>query len=214
MRSLALTLLSIVVATFPCYGETSVSSQGCRNHIGDVERQKGIPEGLLEAIAHIESKLNPFIVNAGGKAHFFSSSQAAADFVREKQKQGYKNISVGPMQLHVPSHKHKFKSLEDMLDPKQNIAYAGSLLKRLEKQHGSSEAAVRYYHSADPTANRRYKDRVFGAWAKIRSQRKLTPIAHSDKGKGTNPLKNTAPKVKSKPKIKFNYGLRKKTQHP
>lgn len=206
--SISLFLMTLTTAV-SANTDIPVSKEGCLNHICDVEKQKGIPEGLLQAIAHIESKLNPLIVNAAGRAHFFSTIKAAAEFVREKQKQGYKNISVGPMQLHVPSHRHRFNSLEDMFDPQQNISYAGSLLKRLEKQYGSSEAAVRYYHSANPVANRRYKDRVFGAWAKIRSQRNLTPISHTEKP--AVPVKPATPMVKSKPQIKFNYGLRKKS---
>lgn len=190
--------------------EAPASKEGCLDHICIAEKQKGLPEGLLQAIAQIESKLNPFIVNAAGKAHFFSSRQAAADFVREKQKQGFRNISVGPMQLHVPSHRHRFNSLEDMLDPQQNIAYAAALLKRLEKQHGSAEAAVRHYHSPNPVASRQYQNRVFGAWAKIKNQRKLVAVSHTNTHETSQ--KPTPPKVKSKPVIKFNYGLRQKSK--
>jgi hypothetical protein len=194
--SLFLGQASAAVPSFP------LTKQNCQQQINQIEKEKGIPCGLLEAIAHIESKLNPLIVNAGGKAHFFHSIESAANFIREKQKQGYRNISVGPMQLHVPSHRHRFKSLEDMLDPKQNINYAASLFKRLERQYGSAEAAVRHYHSDNPAANGRYKDRVFGAWAKIKHRHPLTPV--STKG-FDHPIKPRA-----KPKIQFGYGARKK----
>lgn len=145
-----------------------------RQCIVEHEKQKGIEPGLMEAIAQIESKLNPYIVNACGRAFHFKTASDAARFVKEKQNQGYRNISVGLTQLHVPSHRSKFGSLEEMMDPGKNVAYAANLLKRLKRKTGSWEKAVRLYHSPNPCSNERYKNRVFGAWAKIRVKRGQT----------------------------------------
>lgn len=143
----------------------------CQNQIHFEEKSKGIEAGLLEAIATIESKLNPYVVNVQGNSHHFRNLQTAVDFVQSKLNRGIQNISVGPMQLHVPSHRRHFKSLKDMIDPVHNIRYAAGLFMRLKRRYGSCEKAVRYYHSSNPNANRQYKDRVFGAWARIKKKR-------------------------------------------
>ncbi len=146
--------------------------QKCVNEIRKVEKDKGIEPGLLEAIAQIESKMNPYVVNACGRAFHFSSAEETARFVKKKQAEGYRNISVGPMQLHVPSHRHKFKSIEQMCEIEPNVAYSAKLLKKLKHKTGSNEGAVKLYHSPDAYANEPYKARVFGAWAKIKVKRK------------------------------------------
>lgn len=150
--------------------------QLCVEEIRKVEKEKGIEPGLLEAIAHVESKLNPYVVNACGRGHSFKSAHDAASFVKAKQREGYKNISVGLMQIHIPSHGHKFKSIEHMFEIKQNVAYSAQLIKKLKRHTGSNEGAVKLYHSPNPNANERYKARVFGAWAKIKSTRKTESI--------------------------------------
>lgn len=161
----------------------------CQNHINFEEKSKGIEAGLLEAIATIESKLNPYVVNVQGRGYQFCTLQEAAHFVNKKISQGIQNISVGPMQLHVPSHRRNFSSIEAMIDPYKNITYAARLFKKLKKQYGSCEKAVRYYHSANPDASRRYKDRVFGAWSRIKSRQKTGPLHPINGTKKENSLK-------------------------
>lgn len=160
-----------------------LSHENCRYHIDKEEKSKGIEPGLLEAIAQIESKLQPLSVNAAGRAYKFKTIEEATSFIRTKQKEGYRNISVGPMQLHVPSHRQNFKSLEDMLDPQKNISYAAKLLTRLKRKTGSTEEAVKLYHSPDKEANQAYRKRVFGAWAAIRKRKVQEVIQTSLKEK-------------------------------
>lgn len=148
-----------------------LTRKACLEHIGREEKLKGIEPGLLEAIAQIESKLSPLSVNAGGRAHFFKTVSEAVCFIKKKQSEGCRNISVGPMQLHLPSHRRNFSSIEEMLDPHQNISYAAKLLSRLQRKTGSMEKAVKRYHSDNPHASENYKNRVFGAWAKIRKRK-------------------------------------------
>ncbi|MBW8309241.1 MAG: transglycosylase SLT domain-containing protein [Candidatus Paracaedibacteraceae bacterium] len=175
--------LGILIATgFVNCCATTLKQQSVER-IRKVEREKGIDIGLLEAIAKIESEFSPYVVNACGRGYTFKSAAEAAKFVKEKQKQGYRNISVGLMQLHVPSHQHHFKSLEQMCEIEPNVAYSAKLFKKLKRNTGSNEAAVERYHSPDPAAQERYKTRVFGAWAKIKLKRKneLQPINTSSK---------------------------------
>ncbi len=179
--------LAVVVSSLPQVH--SKTNEACKECIIKHEKQKGIEPGLLEAIVQIESKFKPYAVNACGRAHNFGSAAEAARFVQDKQNQGYQNISVGPAQLHVPSHRGKFPNLERMIELEGNIACAAKLLKRLKQQTGSWEGAVKRYHSADPYAGERYRSMVFGAWAKIR---KVRGKWDSKAGKKKNPALKVA----------------------
>lgn len=144
------------------------TKEKCKECIVHHENEKGIEPGLVQAIAHVETRMSPYAVNVAGRGYNFHSVEEAEVFIEEKQRQGYRNISVGLMQLHIPSHRGKFKSLKEMMDPEKNVAYAVNYLKLLKRQTGSWDKAVRRYHSPNPVASAKYKDRVFGAWAKIR----------------------------------------------
>jgi len=150
-------------AGMPLKGSTLV----CKDVISKQEAQKGIPQGLLKAIATVESGISPWAINANGRAHIFRSKEAAAKYVRELVESGMGNFSVGCMQLHYASHRHHFKSVEAMLEPENNIAHAAKLIKNLERHHGSLDRAVKFYHSSSPTHHNPYKNRVYGMWAKF-----------------------------------------------
>lgn len=170
-------ILAILVAITAEASSTSVRAtsahQQCLEKIRQVEKEKGIEPGLLEAIAQIESKSCPYVVNACGRGYSFKSASEAAKFVKEKQTQGYRNISVGAMQLHVPSHRRNFKSLEEMCEIEHNVAYGAKLFKKLKRQCGTNEGAIKLYHSPNSHANEIYKTRVFGAWANIKLKRQI-----------------------------------------
>lgn len=146
--------------------ETIIKST-CKELISKHEAQRGIPQGLLKAIATIESGIFPWSVNARGRAYTFESKQAAANHVRALLEDGVKNISIGCMQLHYPSHRRHFTSVEEMFEPENNIAHAAKLIKNLEHRHGSLDQAVKMYHSPSPSHHNPYKNRVYGMWAKF-----------------------------------------------
>src|SRR5690606_21579035 len=133
-----------------------------------------------------------------GRAHFFKTKEHAAKFIRSLIARGVGNISVGFMQLHYPSHRRHFTSIEDMLEPKNNIAHATKLLRRLKNRHGSLEQAVKMYNSASAIYHNRYKAKVYGAWAKIHGQdARLKPVVFKA------PYKTYSQKV---PSIRFGVG--------
>lgn len=179
----------------------------CREVISQQEAQKGIPEGLLRAIATIESGISPWAINERGRAHIFKSKEAAAHYARKLLNEGFSNFSLGCMQLHYASHHRHFKSVEAMLEPENNIAHAAKLIKNLERRHGSLEWAIKFYHSASPAYHNRYKNRVWGAWAKIHgsSQMKRAGLKTVTLKKET-PQKAPAKVVKRVPHIKFGVG--------
>lgn len=175
--------------------------------IAQQESQKGIPQDLLKAIAKIESGISPWAINVSGRAHMFKSKEAAAKYARELVQEGTTNFSVGCMQLHYASHRRHFKSVEAMLEPQNNIAHAATLIKTLERRHGSMERAIKLYHSPSPEHHNKYKNRVYGVWAKIR--RPIQPksdmvlaVALKRDAMDKGPLKKT----KRSSKIKFGVG--------
>ena len=165
-------MIALLCAQFPTWSsgmalKGAITKSTCKDVISKQEAQKGIPQGLLKAIATVESGISPWTVNARGRAHTFGSKEAAASYVRELLEDGVKNISVGCMQLHYPSHRRHFTSVEEMFEPENNIAHAAKLIKKLERRYGSIDQAVKMYHSPSPSHHNPYKNRVYGMWAKF-----------------------------------------------
>ncbi|RYE27588.1 MAG: lytic transglycosylase domain-containing protein [Sphingobacteriaceae bacterium] len=132
--------------------------------ISQAETQYSIPQGLLSAIARIESKMNPHALNIGGKSILVSSKEEANYIVNTHLKNSVTNIDIGIMQLNYRWHSKHFSSVEEMLDPILNIKYAAQLMSDLYKQHGSWQAAVRHYHSANPKYHKKYSRQIILAW--------------------------------------------------
>lgn len=128
------------------------------------EEKHDIPEGLLLAIAEIESSTSPYAINMSGKSHFAGSLNEAKKLVQTALDSGLTNIDIGVMQLNYRWHSKQFTSVDEMLTPEKNIEYAASLLAGLKNTHGSWQEAVRYYHSAKPEHNTRYSRKVVMAW--------------------------------------------------
>src|SRR5690606_22446998 len=98
---------------------------------------------------------------------------AAHEFAKAREH-GAKLIDLGCMQINHHYHSNHFRSLADMLDPRQNVDYAARFLSELKQQHETWSMAVARYHAGpnnDP-AQKRYLCRVianmvatgFGSW--------------------------------------------------
>jgi hypothetical protein len=202
------TLLQALLVTGLIFGQTQASQGGSiKDVISKQEAQKGIPEGLLRAIAKIESGISPWSINSRGRSHIFQSKEAAARYIKQLVGEGHSNFSVGCMQLHYASHRRNFSSVEAMLEPENNIAHAAKLIKNLERRTGSMERAVKFYHSASPSHHNPYQKRVYGVWAKIRGSAKpkdpmVNTVSYQE---GSAPKVATTP-LKRAPKIKMGIG--------
>jgi hypothetical protein len=138
-------------------------------------RQSGLPEGLLPAIARIESgrgrggavRAWPWTLNHAGKGMYFETAAETLDYLRTATRGGRTNIDVGCMQINHRWHGENFPSLEAMLNPETNIAYAIVFLKDLRERHGSWAEAVRHYHSPDEGRGARYYAAFSRAHARI-----------------------------------------------
>ena len=142
----------------------------CRLAIDDVEEEFKIKKNLLHTIASVESgkfvkSRNkrvawPWTVHANGKGYFFNSKEEAVNAVKDMQDSGLKNIDVGCMQINLRYHGGNFSSLEDAFDPKKNVSYSASFLKKLHKRTANWEKTAMHYHSKNAKNGARYKARL------------------------------------------------------
>jgi soluble lytic murein transglycosylase-like protein len=143
----------------------------CKNHYAMAEKKHGIPSGLLEAMGRVESTHNPWAINVNTKGRGYSNKEAALKRIKQARLKGATNINIGCLQLHWYHHLKKFKSINDMIDPKQNVMYAAKYLKILIGRYKSLSMAVRRYNSPSKKHNMRYLKKVAKAWKKIQKDR-------------------------------------------
>ena len=152
----------------------AIFARTCADHIAQAERAARIPQGLMQAIAVVESgrKLPdskartawPWTIHAQGRGRYFKSKRAAVAAVRKLQADGVSNIDIGCMQVNMHYHGEHFGSVEDAFDPARNAAYAAQFLNELQRSRGSWSEAVAYYHSGRPKLNRPYREKVYAVW--------------------------------------------------
>lgn len=124
------------------------------------EIEYSIPPGLLQSIVFIESSYLPFVLNINAKPYRFTNKY---DAIRKaKQSARRKNqIDVGVCQINYNVHGKNFESIEQMINPFENIDYAAKLLSRLAKTRKSWKLAVQYYHGSTSKANNiKYMNKV------------------------------------------------------
>ena len=147
----------------------------CEAIAAQLGAQAGLPEGLLPAIARIESGLAlkggtrawPWTLNTAGQGHYFETSADAMTFLQSVLQNGQRNVDIGCMQINYHWHNENFQSVAAMMDPVQNITYAIEFLKSLRAQSGSWSAAVQRYHSNDPTRGSAYHERFVAALGRV-----------------------------------------------
>jgi soluble lytic murein transglycosylase-like protein len=135
----------------------AAAQQGCLSFIPAAEERYGIPSGVLQAIAEIESNLNPMALNIGGRTHLPDSVEEAMPLLY-RGGQPRRNLNIGCMQIHSAWHLDAVGGRpERFLSPEVNVDYAASLLRRLYEHTGSWSRAVGRYHTGpDYPGFRRY----------------------------------------------------------
>ena len=139
------------------------NSINCRHIARVLERHYDIPEGLLQSIGKVESKLTPWVVCANGKSHYFSNEKDMNAYIHDLSAIT-KNFYIGCMQISYHHHKRRLNPINRMIQPFFNIEYAAKMLVRFHKKHGSWEKAVQCYHSGVFPSNIAYQKRIFSAW--------------------------------------------------
>lgn len=130
--------------------------------------EAGLPEGLLPAIARVESgkrtaqgvRAWPWTLNQGGDGSYHASLAEALAHLDGLLAKGIRNVDLGCMQLNWRWHGDAFPDAATMMDPVANTRYAAAFLRDLHRQHGSWTQAVAHYHSADPARGPAYAARV------------------------------------------------------
>lgn len=152
------------------------AAQDCSSLAADAGAAEGLPEGLLSAIAMVESGHTdangtrapwPWTLNQGGKSMFFDTKAEALDYLQSAVSSGVTNIDVGCMQLNWKWHAGAFSSLDQMFDPVANTRYAARFMRELQSRLGSWEVATAAYHSTDPTRGQDYLRKVIAAQADL-----------------------------------------------
>lgn len=152
----------------------------CETMAAEAGRRAGLPDGLMPAIARIESgrtlagqrRAWPWTLNHAGRGLYFDTRDEALAYLRKATRGGRTNIDVGCMQINHYWHGQAFETgqggaspgggpssdaaLMRMLDPATNLAYAVQFLSDLHARHGSWAEAVRRYHSPDAARGARY----------------------------------------------------------
>jgi len=151
----------------------ATAENSCEAVTSEAEEAFSLPEGILTAIARVESgrkmqdgvyKAWPWTINDNGKGLFFDTRQSAIDYIKKQEDLNNPAIDIGCMQISVKWHAHAFSSHASMLDPYTNIAYAAIFLEELYQNHGEWDLAIKHYHSADTQKNVPYLQKVNAVW--------------------------------------------------
>jgi soluble lytic murein transglycosylase-like protein len=176
LRLLASALAAISLSSAASAGATATNP--CEPEILRAADRYGVPAGILYAVGLTETgnkgSLQPNALNIEGKAVFPRSRAEALAAFANARREGKTLIDLGCMQINHHYHASHFRSVEDMLDPRQNVDYAARFLASLHARHETWSMAVARYHAGpdnDP-AQKVYVCRVianmvatgFGKW--------------------------------------------------
>ncbi len=123
------------------------ANQGCKRLIPSIAVEIGIPTTILLAMADVESRFEPYVLNHAGKTLKFTTSKEALTYVEAQIKQGQNNLDIGCLQINWKAHQRNFESPKELLSPEYNICYAAQFLKSLYQEFGTWAKAVAAYHS-------------------------------------------------------------------
>jgi hypothetical protein len=189
--------LATPVKARPLWAE---ASSLCSRAIAAANPGSGIPHGILNAIALVESGRRnpdtalqepwPWSYNVDGESHFSDSKAAAIAEVSALLAQGRRSIDVGCMQINLLHHPTAFSDLHQAFDPEANLRYAIRFLTSLHESTGSWDQAVARYHSATPERGAAYRQRVASAGGRTMSPPRV--VARSILPPGLNPAEQRA----------------------
>lgn len=150
----------------------------CEAEILTAARAYGVPPGILYSVGLTETgrkgSLYPYALNIEGRTVYAKSRADAIQEFEHARAEGKSLIDLGCMQINHHYHGAEFRSVNAMLDPQANVAYAARFLARLHARHETWTMAVARYHAGpnNNPAQKRYVCRVianlvatgYGAW--------------------------------------------------
>ena len=168
-------LVSFYLTIMLCLSNISIASASteCLTAITKYEQLYKIPTGLLKAVSKVESEYNPLALNDGLTAHNFKTKHEVINRINYLVDIGKTNFDIGCMQINYYWHGKNFTSVEEILDVSWNVRYAAALIYGLYKDHGTWQAAVRYYHSREPSTHKIYSKKIALAWLREKTANAL-----------------------------------------
>ena len=170
--------LATICRSSAVVGAARAAANPCEPEILRASDRYGVPTAILYAVGLTETgkkgSLQPNALNIEGKPVFPHSRAEALATFENARREGKTLIDLGCMQINHRYHGDHFRSVQDMLDPHQNVDYAARFLASLHARHLSWSMAVARYHAGpdnDP-AQKVYVCRVianmvstgFGKW--------------------------------------------------
>eukprot|EP01037_Dinobryon_pediforme_P007304 gene7304-7375_t len=147
-------LMLVLVPTFifnPLPVQAGEAAGRCEAEMTRAAQRNHVPVAVLYAVGLTETGrrgwLNPYAMNIEGRPYFAKDLPDAVRAFTQAKQQGLRLIDIGCMQIDHHYHAQNFRSLDDMFDPQQNVAYAVQMLQQLKAQHGSWTLAVARYHA-------------------------------------------------------------------
>ncbi|SOE00364.1 transglycosylase SLT domain-containing protein [Caenispirillum bisanense] len=143
----------------------------CRPLAAQAEAEFGVPPGILQAIALVESGLGgrawPWTINASGRPFYLRTHSDAVVVAEAAMRHFGDAIAIGCMQVYLRWHAENFTDVQQMLQPAHNVRYAAAYLVSLRRERGSWEAAVRHYHGSERRAQADYLCKVLAARTRL-----------------------------------------------
>ena len=170
-----LNTLGVVAICLLAAQEAAARVPDCKAIARAAEERHGLPDGILQSISTVEAsriqsdgsyRAWPWTLNDNGKGLFFDDREKVLDYLYTHMTNPDTSIDIGCMQINTKWHGASFETLDEMLDPASNIAYAAGFLTDLYYAHGSWSDAIRHYHSSDQRKNDPYLNRVLAIWTK------------------------------------------------
>ena len=140
----------------------------------------GVPVDVMQALTLTETGRTaegrlrpwPWAVNIEGQEHWFATRAEALTFAKARLAEGRRSFDLGCFQINYRWHGVHFASVEQMVDPQINAAYAARFLRELYAEFGDWRLAAGAYHSRTPSLATRYAAR----FTRIRSGLNGAPL--------------------------------------
>jgi len=153
-RTLLAALAAAAVLAVAATAQASGRLDTCLEAISAAEERHDIPSGLLQAIAEIESDLNPLALNVAGRTRVPQSYDQAVALLYDRAGRPRRDLNIGCMQIHTGWHLQAVDGQPQLfLDPEVNVDYGASLLRTLYEREGSWREAVGWYHTSPAYPN-------------------------------------------------------------
>ncbi len=164
-------LTAALILLFPQPAPATSGPPDCEAKAAAAGREAGIPDGILPAIARVESARKgrawAWTLNQGGDGSYHQTKAEALERLEQILATGETNVDLGCMQLNWRWHGDQFPDAATMLDPDANTRYAARYLVSLKESHGDWDSAVSAYHSKKPERGAAYGEKVATARALI-----------------------------------------------